>query len=67
MTRPVVLDVTTKAAARIRGAASASALARPTKIKRSDFGLTWNEALETGGFLVGDEVKISLDVEAVKA
>lgn len=37
-----------------------------TKISRKDFGLTWNVALEAGGVLVGDEVKISLDVEAVK-
>ena len=37
-----------------------------TKINRKDFGLTWNAALETGGFLVGDEVTISLDVQAVK-
>jgi polyisoprenoid-binding protein YceI len=38
-----------------------------TKIKRSDFGLTWNAALETGGFLVGDDVKIDLEVQAIKA
>jgi polyisoprenoid-binding protein YceI len=38
-----------------------------TKINRSDFGLTWNAALETGGILVGDEVTITLDVEFVKA
>jgi polyisoprenoid-binding protein YceI len=37
-----------------------------TKINRKDFGLNWNAALETGGVLVGDEVKISLDVEAVQ-
>ncbi|HVZ76346.1 MAG TPA: YceI family protein [Gemmatimonadaceae bacterium] len=37
-----------------------------TKIKRSDFGLTWNVALEAGGVLVGDEIKISLEVELVK-
>ena len=37
-----------------------------TKIKRSDFGLKWNAALETGGVLVGDEVKIELDVELIK-
>ena len=36
-------------------------------IKRSDFGLTWNSALETGGVLVGDKVKITLDVQAAKA
>jgi polyisoprenoid-binding protein YceI len=38
-----------------------------TKIKRSDFGLTWNAMLETGGILVGDDVKIELDVELSKA
>jgi len=38
-----------------------------TKINRKDFGLTWNSALETGGVLVGDEVTITLDVQAVKA
>ena len=38
-----------------------------TKIDRRDFGLTWNQALETGGILVGNEIKISLEVQAVKA
>jgi polyisoprenoid-binding protein YceI len=38
-----------------------------TKISRKDFGLTWNAALESGGFLVGDEVTITLDVQFVKA
>jgi polyisoprenoid-binding protein YceI len=37
-----------------------------TKIRRSEFGLTWNQVLETGGVLVGDEIKISLDLELVK-
>ena len=36
-------------------------------LNRKDYGLTWNAALETGGFLVGDEVKISLSVQAVPA
>ena len=35
-------------------------------IKRSDYGLTWNQALETGGLLVGDDIKISLDVELLR-
>jgi polyisoprenoid-binding protein YceI len=35
-------------------------------INRSDYGLTWNAALETGGVLVGDKIKISLDVQAAK-
>lgn len=38
-----------------------------TKIKRKDFGLTWNAALEAGGLLVGDDVNISIDVQFVKA
>ena len=37
------------------------------KINRKDFGLNWNAALEAGGFLVGDEVTITLDVEFVQA
>lgn len=35
------------------------------KISRGDFGLTWNMALEAGGFLVSDEVKLSIDAQAV--
>ena len=38
-----------------------------TEINRKDFGLEWNVALEAGGVLVGDKVKIQLDIEAVKA
>ena len=42
-----------------------SALAVTTKINRKDWGLTWNQALEAGGWAVGDEVKISVEFEAV--
>jgi polyisoprenoid-binding protein YceI len=38
-----------------------------TKINRKDFGLNWNAALEAGGLLVGDQVTITLDAQAVKA
>ena len=34
------------------------------KLNRKDFGLTWNAALETGGFLVGDEVTVTLAIQA---
>lgn len=37
------------------------------KLKRSDFGLNWNAALEAGGVLVGDEVKLDFELEFVKA
>ena len=43
-----------------RGASAA------TTINRSDYGLTWNKALEAGGVVVGDEVRISLEVELIK-
>ena len=38
-----------------------------TKIRRSNFGLTWNAPLETGGILVGDDLKINLEVSLIKA
>ena len=67
VTKPVVLDVETSGApihdpmGHTRAGASAT-----TKINRSDFGLTWNKVLESGGVMVGDEVAISIDVEAIK-
>lgn len=68
VTKPVVLKVNGPTAetkdpwGNVRIGASGT-----TKIKRSDFGLTWNAALETGGFLVGDEVKIELEISLIKA
>ena len=66
-TREVVLDVSdltpehTDPWGGRRAGASATA-----KIRRSDFGMTWNTALEAGGVLVGDEVTIQVDVSLVK-
>jgi polyisoprenoid-binding protein YceI len=37
-----------------------------TTLNRKDWGLTWNAALETGGFLVSDKIKLEFDVSAVK-
>lgn len=37
-----------------------------TRIERKDFGLTWNAVLESGGFVVGDDVEITIDVELVR-
>ncbi len=42
-------------------------LSASTKINRKDFGLTWNKALETGGVVVGDEVKIEIELELQQA
>ncbi|MEE1767962.1 YceI family protein [Streptomyces sp. JV185] len=38
-----------------------------TNILRSDWGLTWNAALETGGVMVSDKVKLSFDISAIKS
>jgi len=67
VTRPVVLD--TEYAGRVKdpwGNDRAGFSAR-TAIDRTDFGLRWNQALETGGLLVGNKVEIELEVEAVAA
>lgn len=37
------------------------------KLNRKDFGMTWNKALDNGGLIVGDEVDIRLEIEAIKA
>ena len=68
VTKPVVLKVEGPTAeekdpwGNVRMGASGT-----TKIKRSDFGLTWNAALETGGILVGDDLKIELEIQMIKA
>jgi polyisoprenoid-binding protein YceI len=43
-----------------------AAFSAETEINRKDFGLEWNVALETGGVLVSDKVKVQLDIQAVK-
>ncbi len=48
------------------GATRIGASAR-TKMKRSDFGLTWSAALETSGLMVGEDVKLDFELEFVKA
>ena len=43
-----------------------SGVSATTKINRTDFGLVWNSALETGGVLVGEEVSLTLEVELLR-
>ena len=44
-----------------------SGFSAETKLNRKDFNLTWNQALEAGGFLLGDDVNLDIDVEALPA
>ena len=57
-TREVELEATLEGAARIRGETSARASAPRARSIDTDFGLHWNQALEAGGVVVGEEVKI---------
>lgn len=68
-TRPVTLEVTFEGAAPdpTQGGAEKAVLSGQTRINREDFGLTWNMALETGGWLVGKDVDIEVEVEAVRS
>jgi polyisoprenoid-binding protein YceI len=66
VTREVVLDVAFEGAQQDPWGNQKSAFTATTTISRSAFGLTWNAALETGGVLVGDDVKIALDVQLLK-
>jgi len=64
-TRPVVLDVEFHGTAvGPWGGAPKAGFTGTTKINRDDWGLNWNVALEAGGWLVGKDIKIELDVEA---
>ena len=66
VTREVTLDVTSEGRAKDPWGGERAGYSAVARINRKDFGLTWNQALETGGLLVGDEIKIALDLELVK-
>jgi len=66
VTRPVVLETELVGLEKDPWGNERVGFAATTEVNREDFGLTWNAALETGGVLVGKNVKIHLDVEAVK-
>src|SRR3989441_2324611 len=67
VTRPVTLDVVYTGQAKDPMGNVHAGFSAHTTINRKDWGLTWNVALETGGLLVGEEVKLALEIEAVKA
>jgi len=65
--RPVVLDATYLGAGKDPWGNEKAGFSATLTINRKDYGLTWNEVLETGGVLVGDLVSIELDVEGIVA
>lgn len=66
VSRPVVLEVTYEGAATDPWGGSRVAFSGSTEIDREDWGMTYNQALEAGGWLVGKKVKIELELEAVR-
>src|SRR5687768_13950153 len=66
VTRPVTLTVTDEGAGVDPWGNQKAGFSAVGKINRTDFGLTWNAALETGGVLVSEDVRISIDAQLVK-
>ena len=67
VTRPVTLEVVYSGQAKDPRGGVHAGFSAHTSINRKDWGLTWNVALETGGLLVSEEVKLALEVEVIKA
>ena len=66
VTREVVLRVEQHGQAKDPWGNVRAAFTAKTSIDRKDFGLTWNQLLESGGVMVGDRVEIEAEIEAVK-
>ncbi|MCB8945615.1 MAG: YceI family protein [Ardenticatenaceae bacterium] len=66
VTKEVVLDVEYLGQAQSPWGTTNAGFAATTTINRKDWGLNWNVALETGGFLVGDKIQINIELELVK-
>lgn len=64
VTKPVVLEAEFNGQGANPWGQQVISYSASTKINRKDFGLNWNAALESGGVLVSDEVKISIEIEA---
>jgi polyisoprenoid-binding protein YceI len=66
ITRDVVLDTEALGRAKDPWGNERAAFSATTSIDRREFGLTWNQVLETGGVVVGERIDIAIDVEAVR-
>ena len=66
VTKPITLDVEFEGQTKDPWGGERVGFSATGKFDRREFGLTWNQALEAGGVVVGNDIKISLEVEAVK-
>jgi len=67
VTRDVTLDATFEGEGRDPWGGTRASFSATGKIDRRDFGLTWNAALETGGVLVSNDIKIVIEAQAIRA
>jgi len=65
VTREVVLDVEYEGQIRDAWGKQRAAFTAKTELNRKDFGLNWNKLIETGGVVVGDKVRVTLNIAAV--
>jgi polyisoprenoid-binding protein YceI len=66
VTRPATLEVEDAGRTKDPWGNERAGFAAKTSVDRREFGLTWNQALEAGGVMVGERVDIEIDVEAVR-
>lgn len=66
ITCEVVLEIEYAGQAKSPWGTTSAGFSAATTINRKDWNLTWNQALETGGVLVGDQIKIAIELEIVK-
>jgi polyisoprenoid-binding protein YceI len=66
VTKPITLEVQFEGEQKDPWGGLRAGFSAKGKIDRRDWGLTWNQALETGGVVVGNDIKIELEVQAVK-
>ncbi|HEX6534855.1 MAG TPA: YceI family protein [Gemmatimonadaceae bacterium] len=66
VTRPIALDTTEEGRIKDPYGNDRIGFSATTRLDRRDFGLLWNQALEAGGVVVGNEVRITIEVEATR-
>ncbi len=66
ITRPVTLEVEYTGQAKSPWGTISAGFSAHTRINRKDWQLTWNQMLETGGVLVGDEIDVNIELELVR-
>ena len=65
VTKPVVLDLRMKSSGEGEKDKTRARFTATTKINRKDFGIVWNRAIEGGGLVIGNEVNVTIEVEAI--